>query len=51
MPSFHMIHSLRDDLRDSYLEASNPWVKMSANCLLVDMCRRLMILSSTKLLM
>ena len=47
----HMMHNPRDDLGVSYLEASNPLVKMSANCFFVDMCRRLMILSSTRLLM
>ena len=47
-PIGYKMHNLRDDRRDSYLEASKPLVKISTNRYLVVICRRSMILSSTK---
>ena len=39
-PLFDMKHNPRDDLRVPYMKASNPFMKMSANCFSVDMCHR-----------
>ena len=51
MLPIHMMHNPGDDLRVSYLEASSPLMKMSANYFSVDMCLISIFLSSTRLQM